>query len=318
MQSNMKSNRQIIFLNPVFKQTVWGGDKLGRDWHYEIPGDYIGECWGVSAHPSGDCTVREGAYEGETLSSLWKAHPELFGDTGLDNFPLIVKIIDAREDLSIQVHPDDAYARANENGSLGKTECWYVLDCEEGSRLVIGHNAKDKTELREMIHGGRWKELLREVPVKKGDFIEIPPGTVHAIEGGIMVMETQQSSDITYRVYDYGRLVDGTPRALHIDKSIDVISAPAREVTESIVQADAMPENTMNLLCACDCYKIWKTDVRGRETFEQNYPFLIMSVIEGEGRIDDQPIRKGDHFILPAGYGSVELQGDMRLIASTI
>ena len=228
-------------MNPVFKQMIWGGDRLGKDWGYEIPGDDTGECWAVSAHPNGDCTIKEGTYAGKTLSELWETYPNLFGNTGLDRFPLLIKIIDAKTDLSIQVHPDDAYAKVNENGSLGKTECWYVLDCDEDSSLVIGHNAKDKEELSEMIHHGKWDELIREIPVKKGDFIQINPGTVHAIKGGLMILETQQNSDITYRVYDYGRLTNGKPRELHIDKSIDVITVPAVPIEESVVKVGNLP-----------------------------------------------------------------------------
>jgi len=112
----------------------------------------------------------------------WEKHPELFGNTGMDRFPLLVKIIDAKDDLSIQVHPDDAYAKVHENGSLGKTECWFILDCKENATLVAGHNAKTKEELERMIHEGRWKEFIREIPIKPGDFIQIDPGTVHAIK----------------------------------------------------------------------------------------------------------------------------------------
>ena len=192
--------RPILFLNPVFKQMIWGGSKLETEFGYEIPGDKTGECWAVSAHPNGDCVVREGIYEGKTLSFLWQEHRELFGNIGLDRFPLLTKIIDAKDDLSIQVHPDDAYANVHENGSLGKTECWYVLDCPEGAALVVGHNASTREELKSMIEEGRWGELIREIPVKKGDFIQIDPGTVHAIKGGLMILETQPNSDITYRV----------------------------------------------------------------------------------------------------------------------
>ena len=120
-------------------------------------------------------------------------------------FPLLIKIIDAKSDLSIQVHPDNAYAKEHENGSLGKTECWYILDSEPGTQIVIGHHAKDKEELMQMVEEKRWKDLIREVPVKKGDFYQIDPGCVHAIKGGTVILETQQSSDITYRVYDYDR-----------------------------------------------------------------------------------------------------------------
>jgi len=194
---------EILFMAPVFKQMIWGGNKLGSKWGYAIPGENTGECWAVSAHPNGDCTIKEGTFAGKTLSQLWTEEPQLFGDTTGDRFPLLIKIIDANDDLSIQVHPDDIYAGKNENGSFGKTECWYILDAPEGATLVIGHNAKDKAELEDMIHNGRWEEFLREVPVKRGDFIQIDPGTVHAIKGGIEILETQQNSDITYRVYYY-------------------------------------------------------------------------------------------------------------------
>ena len=308
----------ILYLNPVFKQMIWGGERLGKDWPYEIPGNDTGECWAVSAHPNGDCTVREGIYKGKTLSELWKEHPELFGNIDSDRFPLLVKIIDAKDDLSIQVHPDDVYAKANENGSLGKTECWYVLDCDEDAGLVIGHNAKSKEELTDMIHDGKWSELIREIPVKKGDFIQIDPGTVHAIKGGLMILETQQNSDITYRVYDYDRLTGGKPRELHIDKSIDVITVPAKAVEESVIKVGNLPTDQMNLLISCDYYKVWKLDVTKSITFMQEHPFLIASVIEGDGLINGQMITKGDHFILPNGYGTVAMQGNMQLIVSTV
>ena len=310
--------KSILFLEPVFKQMIWGGRQLADQFGYEIPGDRTGECWAVSAHPNGDCVVREGAYQGKTLSQLWREEPGLFGNSDLDRFPLLVKIIDAKDDLSIQVHPDDAYAGENENGSLGKTECWYILDCPEKASLVVGHNAGSRQELQEMIEQERWGELIREIPVKKGDFIQINPGTVHAIKGGLMILETQQNSDITYRVYDYGRLTDGKPRQLHVKQSIDVITVPAPSAADSVKSALALPENTMNELISCDYYTVWKLDVAGVMSFEQTHPFLIMSVIEGEGSVDGRRICKGDHFILPQSYGTAELRGEMTLIASSV
>lgn len=309
-------SKEVLFLNPVFKQMIWGGDRLGKDWPYSIPGDNTGECWAISAHPNGDCTIKGGAYEGSTLSELWEEKPELFGNTGKSRFPLLVKIIDAKDDLSIQVHPDDAYAKVNENGSLGKTECWYVLDSKEGSSLVVGHNAQTKDELVNMVNEGKWNELLREIPVKKGDFIQIEPGTVHAIKGGLMILETQQNSDITYRVYDYGRLTNGKPRELHIEKSLDVITVPAKSVDESILEADKLPENKLNLLVTCDYYKVWKLDITEKFTMQQDQDFMLMSVINGEGMLNEEKIRKGDHFILPYGYGEVSIRGNVQLIVS--
>ena len=313
-----KKTRPILFLNPVFKEMIWGGNQLAEKFGYEIPGDKTGECWAVSAHPNGDCTVREGEYAGRKLSELFKEEPELFGNLPLDRFPLLIKIIDAKADLSIQVHPDDAYAKVHENGSLGKTECWYILDCPEDATLVVGHNAGSREELKEMIDQKRWSELIREVPVKKGDFIQINPGTVHAIKGGLMILETQQNSDITYRVYDYDRLSNGKPRELHVQQSIDVITVPAPSAEDSVSHAADLPANTMNELIACDYYKVYKLTVTEPVSFEQEHPFLIMSVIEGEGLVNGQMIRKGDHFILPSGFGKVELQGDMTLIASSV
>ena len=313
-----KKTRPILFLNPVFKEMIWGGNQLAEKFGYEIPSDRTGECWAVSAHPNGDCTVREGEYAGRKLSELFKEEPELFGNLPLDRFPLLIKIIDAKADLSIQVHPDDAYARVHENGSLGKTECWYILDCPEDATLVVGHNAGSREELKEMIDQKRWSELIREVPVKKGDFIQINPGTVHAIKGGLMILETQQNSDITYRVYDYDRLSNGKPRELHVQQSIDVITVPAPSAEDSVSHAADLPANTMNELIACDYYKVYKLTVTEPVSFEQDHPFLIMSVIEGEGLVNGQMIRKGDHFILPSGFGKVDLQGDMTLIASSV
>ena len=228
----------IVKFNPVFSHTIWGGDKLRTDWGFDEKGDDIGECWSIAAHAHGDVSVSGGEFDGMKLSELWAEHRELFGNIQGDRFPLLVKIITAAGDLSIQVHPDDAYAREHENGSLGKTECWYVLDCEEDSKLVIGHNAKTKEELNKMIDEGRWTDFIREIPIKKGDFLTIVPGTVHAIKGGVTVIESQQNSDITYRVYDYDRLQNGKPRELHIDKSKDVITVPAAGVEESVIAED--------------------------------------------------------------------------------
>lgn len=310
--------KEILFLNPVCTHNIWGGTKLREEFGYPVEGDDIGECWGVSAHPNGDGIIRDGAHAGKKLSRVFAEHPELFGNVKYDRFPLLTKIIDARDDLSIQVHPDDAYAKVHENGSFGKTECWYIMDCPENATLVIGHNAKDKEELSSMIHEGKWKEFIREIPVKKGDFIQIDPGTVHAIKGGLLILETQQNSDITYRVYDYDRLSNGKPRELHVEKSIDVITVPAKSVADSVKSTDNLPENRLNELYSCDYYTVFKADVHGKLVFEQEYPFLIVSVLEGSGIVASNPIKKGDHFILPCGFGEVRLQGDMTLIASTV
>ena len=308
----------MIILNPVFTHNIWGGTRLKTDFGYDIPGNDIGECWGISAHPNGDCTIADGFYEGETLSQLWNEHPELFGYSNLSKFPLLVKIIDAKNDLSIQVHPDDTYACKNEHGSLGKTECWYILDCKKDSSLIIGHNARTKEELSDMILHGKWNEFIREIPVKKGDFIQIDPGSVHAIKGGIELLETQQNSDITYRVYDYDRLWNGKPRQLHIQQSIDVITVPAKSIEHSIMHTDGLPANTLNELICCKYYKVFLLNVASQFLFHQDFPFLLCSVINGSGSLNDIPIHKGMHFILSYHYGNVLLKGNLSFICSTI
>ena len=322
--SRNQTSKEILFLDPVCTHNIWGGTRLRTDFGYPAEGDDIGECWGISAHPNGDGTVRYGTFSGMKLSEVWKTHPEIFGNVDYDRFPLLVKIIDARDDLSIQVHPDDAYAKENENGSFGKTECWYVLDCPENASLVIGHNAKTKEELADMIHEGKWNEFIRELPVKKGDFIQIDPGTVHAIKGGLLILETQQNSDITYRVYAYDRLSNGKPRELHVVKSIVVITVPAKSAEDSITSvADGAacgkyPKNQLNELYSCNYYRIFRLEVENHAEFLQAYPFLNMTVTEGDGIINGQPVKKGDHMILPHGFGNVELSGSMEIIASTV
>jgi mannose-6-phosphate isomerase class I len=225
----------------------------------------------------------------------------------------LVKIIDAKDDLSIQVHPDDTYANLHENGSFGKTECWYILDCKENQDIVIGHNAATKEELKEMIAKKEWNQLIRTIPIKKGDFLQIDPGTVHAIKGGTLILETQQNSDITYRVYDYDRLSGGVPRELHIDKSIDVITVPFQE---EIIEDTGEADSQCKKLIASKYYEVFKYEVTRKEEFKQDKPFLIMSVVEGEGKINNQLIKKGMHFILPNEFGEYILEGNMTIIAS--
>ena len=185
----------ILKLKPVLQEKIWGGDRLNTVFGYDIPSGHTGECWAISGHPGGDCPVENPAFAGETLGSLWRKRRDLFGNVPGDIYPLLVKIIDAREDLSIQVHPDDAYAAAHENGALGKTECWYVLDCGPDTNIVIGHHAASKAEMARMVEEDRWDELLRQVPIHRGDFFQIEPGCLHAIKGGTLILETQQSSD---------------------------------------------------------------------------------------------------------------------------
>ncbi len=308
---------EILYLEPVLKECVWGGRRLVTEFPYQAEGDAVGECWAISAHPHGDCRISQGKYAGQTLSKVYREHKEMFGNLSYEEFPLLVKIIDAKSDLSIQVHPDDSYAREVEKVPFGKTECWYIMDCDDGAELVVGHHARTREELKQMIADNRYEELIRRVPVGKGDMIQINPGTVHAITGSFLILETQQNSDITYRVYDYNRLVDGKPRQLHVSQSIDVINVPDEAYKKAIKKAAPQEPNTWNLLTESDYYKVWKLVVKDGFTFNQEHPFLIVSVLEGVGIIEGHSVGKGAHLLIPAGYGQVEMLGDMEIIAST-
>lgn len=313
-----EKKNESIFLNPVFTHNIWGGTRLRDEFGYQIEGNDIGECWGIAAHPNGDAAVRDGELAGMKLSEVWKSFPELFGksDTSQEIFPLLIKIIDAKQDLSIQVHPDDTYAKVHENGSLGKMECWYILDCKEDASLVIGHNAGTKEELTDMIQNDRWSDFIKEIPVHKGDFIQINPGTVHAIKGGIMLLETQQNSDITYRVYDYDRLSDGKPRELHIEKSIDVIQTPAESMESCVKTGLKLPVNQLNLLYDCQYYKVFELETAGKCELEKQTPYLLLSVVEGQGKVNGREIKKGDHFILTAECDKADIEGNVKIICS--
>lgn len=308
---------EILFLKPVFKQMVWGGNRMREEYGYDIPGENTGECWAISAHTSGDGEIASGTYKGMHLSELFATHRELFGGIESDRFPLLTKIIDAKADLSIQVHPDDDYARVHENGSLGKMECWYILDCDEKATIIVGHNAKTKDELESMVHEARWKELIREIPIQKGDFFQINPGFVHAIKGGTLILETQQNSDITYRLYDYDRLQDGKLRPLHIEQSLDVIKVPFVEPQLTVGQSKTQ-NAWFDELVTCQYYTVWKAQVAGCETLVQDQCFMLGSVLEGQATMNGINVKKGDHFILPAGLEPQEIKGNASFIFSSV
>lgn len=317
---------QPLFLKPVFKEMIWGGTALRELFSYNIPSDSTGECWAISAHKNGDCTVetRESSqYSGKTLSELWENSKELWGRAGeAAVFPLLTKLISAETDLSIQVHPDDEYAKAHEHGSLGKTECWYIADAKEDATIVIGHNAKDEAELHKYIENKDFLGLIREIPVKKGDFFFIEPGTVHAIKGGTIILETQQNSDITYRLYDYDRLQNGKPRELHIDKCLDVIDCPFEAKEPEHRKAIEFEDGSLvRNMVTCSLFEVDYIKTETTVRLSQNTDFTLVSVLEGSGKLKNKDnseweIKKGEHFILPHGFGNYELTGSLELIIS--
>ena len=308
-----------LFLQSVMQENIWGGTKLRDEFGYEIPSDKVGEYWAISAHPHGVSTIKNGRFAGTGLDQLYAEHRELFGNSSEPVFPLLTKILDANDWLSVQVHPDDHYAMEHE-GELGKTECWYVIAADEGAEIIYGHNAKSREELRQQIEKKEWDKLLTKVPVKAGDFFYVPSGTMHAIGSGILILETQQSSDTTYRVYDFDRKDDeGNLRELHLEKSIDVlnIGAPAnsRPVT---VKADDL---TSTLLVASDFFAVYKWEVSGKVDIEKTAAYLLVSVLAGGGVLtvdgETYPIAKGDHFILPSDVEAWTFDGqDLEMIVS--
>lgn len=309
--------KKILHLEPVLHEKIWGGTELRYQFGYAIPSDHTGECWAISGHPNGDCRVTNPEFGGQTLGQLFRTRRELFGNIPGDVFPLLVKIIDARQDLSIQVHPDDAYAKVHENGSLGKTECWYVLDSKPGTTVIIGHNAGTREEMRQMVAEGKWNQLLRQVPLRKGDFFQINPGCLHALKGGSLILETQQSSDVTYRFYDYDRLENGKKRELHIEKSLDVTTVPFvpdRTVPETEIVGDA----EITHLVTCPFYSVYRAVLHGAAGLTFRAPFVNVSIIGGEGTLDGEPVKKGDHMVLTANYGPCRLEGNMELVYSYI
>ena len=308
-----------LFLQSVMQEKIWGGTKLRDEFGYEIPSDKVGEYWAISAHPNGVSSIKNGRYAGQKLDKLYAEHRELFGNRPEPVFPLLTKILDANDWLSVQVHPDDAYGLKHE-GELGKTECWYVIAADDDAEIIYGHHAKTKEELREQIEAKNWDQLLTKVKVKAGDFFYVPSGTMHAIGSGILILETQQSSDTTYRVYDFDRKDDaGNLRELHLEKSIDVlnIGEPANSRPVNL-QVDNL---SSTLLVANDFFAVYKWVLTGQADFTQTVDYTLNSVLNGQGQltVDGQvyPIRKGDHFILPSDVASWKLEGqELEMIVS--
>ncbi|MDK6371091.1 mannose-6-phosphate isomerase, class I [Aerococcus urinae] len=311
----------VIFLQAALHEKIWGGTKLRDDYHFDIPSETTGEAWVISAHPNGPATVIGGEFAGLTLQELYDKEPELFGREEGGKFPLLVKIIDAKDDLSVQLHPNDDYALEHEN-ELGKTESWYILAAEPGAQIVYGHNAKTQAEFEAMIKEHQWQELLRYVDVKAGEFYYVPAGTIHAIGKGITILETQQNSDTTYRVYDYDRKdKDGKLRDLHLKQSLDVAQVPHQDPDLDEWEKTYGKSSIKHFVTGKD-FAVYRWQVDGELTVDLPEDYYLATVVEGQGKMlindNEYPIRKGQSFILPYAVKAVSFTGEVELIASHV
>lgn len=304
----------ILFLEPVFKERIWGGQKLHAAFGYDLPYEKTGECWAISAHPNGSSIIKNGRFKGKTLREVYENERELFNHLASPRFPLLTKILDANDDLSVQVHPSDDYAMLHER-DLGKTECWVILDAAPNAEIIYGHHAQTKEELKNMLNNHEFDKLLMKKKVKPGDFIYVPSGTIHAINKGILILETQQSSDTTYRIYDYDRKDDhGKHRELHLKKALDVVTVPHVDQTP-IPKVLNYKDSTITRYVSNEFFTVEKWDIKGTMTLKSNH-FKLLSVIDGEGSLNGESLKKGDHLIITGEVYDINLDGHMSLIVS--
>jgi len=318
-------NRHIypLTFEPQFRDYMWGGRNLER-FGYKLPPGIVAEIWAISGHFSSPTPVDAGPYKGRLLT-------ELLTEMGLDlvgtrnrsalergKFPLLVKLLDANKDLSVQVHPDDAYAQAHENGELGKTEMWYILRAKPGARLIYGlRRGVTREEFLQALREGKLERCLHYLPVREGDVIFIPTGTVHALLAGVIVVEIQQNSDATYRVYDWNRLgPDGKPRPLHIDKAMDVIDfnrvEPGPAVPELVEARDGFRRE---VLTRCPYFVVEKISLARGERFAgtcDGKTFEIWGCIQGRATVtwsgDPVELPAVRFTLLPAALGSFAIE----------
>ena len=298
--------RTPIRLTPQYKEMIWGGQGLRTLFGRDIPSDKTGESWDIHADNLVTGT-------GQTLQDLAQ-DPTIVGEkvASLDTFPLLVKIITPEDDLSIQVHPDDEYARRVEGQPYGKTECWYVLDAPADARLIIGLSPaiQNKAQLRQVMDAGKIGESLNYLPVTKGDFLYIPAGLVHAITQGVTILEVQQTSDLTYRMYDYDRLgLDGNPRELHVDKSVDVIKYDA--VPNSMTGTF---QGDCNLLVSTPYFTVEKYTVMDEMTIQLSQESAsIFTCTQGELMLvypdGQETLAYGESVIMPVGITTCKVVG---------
>ena len=291
---------EILKMFPVLKDYIWGGNKLVTEWGKKAEGK-VAESWELSAHRDGSSGI-EGR-PGITLRDVVNAQNMGSNCRGLDRFPVLIKLIDAEQKLSVQVHPGDEYALSRED-DLGKTEMWYIADCEQGAGIYLGFS-RDVTreEVEKSIADGTVEGLLNFIPVKKGDSFLIEAGTIHAICAGVTICEIQQNSNVTYRVYDYGRVDKfGKKRELHVEKALDVLKYKKYE---------PQGKRQGGVIASCRYFTVEEHSFWGRlELFCGKESFNAVSVLEGEGGIEGIPFKKGDTFFVPAGFGRYALKGE--------
>ncbi|GAA0726901.1 class I mannose-6-phosphate isomerase [Clostridium malenominatum] len=317
-----------MFFKPIYKENVWGGIKLNQLYNRKSPYEYTGENWDVAAHEKGMSIIENGEFEEKTLKEIMEKYPqEILGEElkDMEKFPLLIKLIHAEENLSVQVHPNDRYAMLYENGQLGKCEMWYVLHAKEGAKLVFGiKDGSTKEDFKKAIEKGQVKEYLKEIEVRRGDVLNIPAGRLHAIGAGIILVEVQQNSDLVYRVYDWGRLgLDGKPRELHVEKALDVINF--KEDNSHKVQGLSIDlgEAKIKYLIANSYFAVEEIILKGSYVIKgYSKKFIIYTCIEGECTI----IYKGEKYLLemgrsvfmPAILEEWEIEGDVTLLKSYV
>lgn len=307
---------EILKLIPSCKDYLWGGRRLVEEYGKKWDKDKLAETWELSAHKDGPSVIANGAYQGKTLIQyIEEKGRTVLGENCKDlrEFPILIKLIDANDNLSIQVHPNDEYALKNEK-QYGKTEVWYVLDARADAYLYFGFKEEiSKEEFQERIENDTLLEVLNKEKVSKGDVFFIPAGTIHAIGAGIMIAEIQQSSNVTYRVYDFGRVdKDGNKRELHIDKALAVTK---RTKAERILK-------DYPVIADCDYFKVEKLEGKQYEGRVEEDSFQSILVLDGRGRIINEegelPFEKGDSLFLPAGSYSFRIEGEYSALLTKI
>ena len=315
-----------IKLTPAFKDYIWGGTRLRDDFGKKCDYDKVAESWELSCHKDGPSTVATGECKGLTLEEYLKRNPSYLGTncSRFEYFPILIKLIDAKDNLSVQVHPDNEYALRVE-GEYGKTEMWYVLDADEGAQLLYGFKDQiSREEFRQRIENNTLLDVVNAVPVKKGDFFFIESGTLHAIGKGILIAEIQQNSNTTYRIYDYGRVgKDGKPRQLHIDKAVEVtrLAPPNVHPKGDTVQCDGYTDTP---LAKCEYFTVDVLDIAEKAQLTAGTgSFVHILVTEGElvftaDGADTLTLSKGESLFVPAGLGAFTLTGKAAAVKTQI